>query len=113
MVLGDGRVVFKDVSLIPNYPGNKNCGPGVTTPLFTPTVPVPPVGSNTSNSQSLSSSVLHILDNHFGGSSASSNIPSANLKNPKMSMADFVKPAWGLPDNVKVIFFNLSEKYFD
>ncbi|XP_047483248.1 WD repeat-containing protein 11-like [Penaeus chinensis] len=91
LVLGDGRVVFKQVTTTPT-PGRV----AVSTPLFTPGAPSAPVGPPQGPPQS----GLNIADNHFSLSSSPSGVC---LSLPKTSLADMVKPAWALSENVKDI----------
>lgn len=94
MVLGDGRVVFKQVTASPT-PGRQS----VSTPLFTPGAPsAPSVPSHAPQSG------LSIADNHFGISSPA----GVHISMPKTSLADMVKPAWALADNVKELGHRVS-----
>ncbi|KAG7176660.1 WD repeat-containing protein 11-like [Homarus americanus] len=87
MVLGDGRVVFKQVTAYPT-PGRQ----AISTPLFTPGAPSAPSQGPHSG--------LNIADNHFSLASAPAGV---HINMPKTSLADMVKPAWALADNVKEI----------
>lgn len=93
LVLGDGRVVFKQLQISPT-PGRQS----VSTPLFTPghpTAPAPPTHPT---------SGLTIADDHFGGTGVTPTASGASLSpipTPKMSLGDLVKPAWALTENVK------------
>ncbi|XP_053654760.2 WD repeat-containing protein 11 isoform X1 [Cherax quadricarinatus] len=88
MVLGDGRVVFKQVTSSPT-PGRQV----VSTPLFTPGAP-----SSISGPSQAPHSGLSIADNHFGLATSPAGV---HINMPKTSLADMVKPAWALADNVK------------
>ncbi|KAK7074520.1 WD repeat-containing protein 11 [Halocaridina rubra] len=90
LILGDGRVVFKQVTTS-NTVGRLP----VSTPLFTPGAPSAPSVA----SQPLPSG-LKIADNHF---SLSQSPVGVHINMPKTSLADLVKPAWALADNVKEI----------
>ncbi|CAL4100716.1 unnamed protein product, partial [Meganyctiphanes norvegica] len=86
LVLGDGRVVFKEVMASPQ-PRHQN----VSTPLFTPGAPT---ASHVISLQT-SQSGLSISDNHFGINNMT------GIKYPKTALSDMVKPAWALSDNLK------------
>ena len=89
LVLGDGRVVFKQVTASPSFSRHS-----VSTPLFTPGAPSAPGGPSQAPQ-----SGLKMADNHFGPPHSPVGV---NLNMPKTSLADMVKPAWALSDNVKV-----------
>ncbi|XP_066990609.1 WD repeat-containing protein 11-like isoform X1 [Macrobrachium rosenbergii] len=88
LVLGDGRVVFKQVTTSASH-----CRLSVSTPLFTPGAPsAPPVPCQVPQSG------LKMADNHFGLTQSPEGV---NVNMPKTALADMVKPAWALSENVK------------
>ncbi|XP_063852322.1 WD repeat-containing protein 11-like isoform X2 [Scylla paramamosain] len=96
LVLGDGRVVFKQLQISPT-PGRQ----AVSTPLYTPGHPTPPVPPSQAPQTHCG---LTIADNHFGGLSGpggGSALSPAPPLLPKMTLGDLVKPAWALAENVK------------